>query len=73
MRKIIFEGIVEFFVFWSSSLKKHTKIHTGETELICWEGGESFICAGDLDKHNVTHTGEKKYVCGQCKKSFFTV
>ena len=54
----------------SSSLARHTLIHSGIKRYTCTTCNKSFAQPGHLDIHRRTHTGEKPYKCEICSKAF---
>uniref|UniRef100_A0A8C5PLC6 C2H2-type domain-containing protein n=1 Tax=Leptobrachium leishanense TaxID=445787 RepID=A0A8C5PLC6_9ANUR len=54
----------------SIGLKKHQRIHTGNTQFKCTECGKCFTQASHLAAHNRIHTGEKPFNCSECGTRF---
>lgn len=54
----------------SSSLKRHSRTHTGVRPFICNICNKGFHYKNNLQDHARTHTGEKPFKCPDCGQSF---
>ena len=57
----------------SGHLKRHIKVHTGESACSCDLCGKNFMDTSDLSRHRKIHFGDKPWCCKICKKCFVSL
>ncbi|KAF8856547.1 hypothetical protein BDZ45DRAFT_548485, partial [Acephala macrosclerotiorum] len=48
----------------STTLREHTRIHSGDRPFECSECGKKFPRSKDRNRHQALHSGGKTYLCG---------
>ena len=61
------------FVYRSSTLNTHTRIHQGYKPYICEFCGKGFHQKGNYKNHKLTHSDEKRFKCEKCGKAFHQI
>ena len=59
-------NLCDYASSYTSHLKQHLKVHTGEKSHKCNHCSSAFSSTSSLNSHLKTHSGERSYKCTQC-------